>query len=101
MDSLEQRGALQLVPYEELPPNAKLLPTTTVVRIKTDAHGNPYARKARCNVRGDRQKPTILALAGTNNYAAHNWDLDEAVFHELLAIDLPHYIHQTKTFEGM
>jgi len=82
-------------------------------------HYNSYS-KARCNVRGDRQQPhihynpdafsipvaeketigTILAFAATNNYAAHHWDLDAAFLHELLATDLPFYIHQPERFNG-
>jgi len=120
LDNLEQRGKLLYVPYNELPPHTTLIPTTTLLRIKTDANGKPHSRKARCNIRGDRQQPhihydphaltspvaeketirTILALAATNNYAAHHWDLDAAFLHELLPNDNPIFIQQPKSFDG-
>jgi len=60
LGNLETRGTLQFIPLKNLPPpNMKLLPTTTVLRIKYDAQGQPYNRKARCNVRGDWQQPHI------------------------------------------
>jgi len=120
LDNLEDRGVLTYIPKTDVPPNTKLLPVQTVIKLKTDSDGSPTTRKVRCTIRGDRQisglhydpddlsSPvasreairTALALAAAHNWHTFNWDLEAAFLHELFTEDRHIFLHQPRRFDG-
>ena len=120
IDNLESRGILSYVPRSTIPPDTKIIPLTTVFKLKRDSDGTPTSRKVRCTVRGDKQIPGIhydpydlsspvthrdtirsaLALAAANSYHAIHWDLEAAFLHEKFNEDRMIFVHQPTRFDG-
>ena len=120
LDSLEARGVLTFIPKSNIPSDTKLLPVTTVLKLKKDNNGEPTLRKVRCTIRGDQQESGIhydphdlsspvasrdeirsaLALAAAHDYHTFHWDLESAFLHELFTEDRSIFIHQPRRFDG-
>ena len=120
INNLESRGILTYVPRTQVPPKTKILPLTTVFKLKRNSDGTPTSRKVSWTIRGDKQVPGVhydpynlsspvthrdtirsaLALAAANSDHALHWDIEAAFFHEKFNDNRTIFVQQPTRFDG-